>query len=86
MEILIIAGVFSLSIVLSVSVAGFAAVIRSENQFGTPKEILELKKEMDEYKRIINALDQEGLEVLEQRIEALTGQIRENNVKGVLGR
>ena len=64
----------------------YVRIAQHKIQYGNPKEIEALKAEMDEYKRIINSLDQEGLEVLERRIGELTGQIRENNVKGVLGR
>ena len=82
MEILLASGV-----ILVVSLIwATAAVKKAKIQYGNPQEIADLKAEMAEYKRIINSLDSEGLEVLEKRIQELTGQIRENNVKGVLGR
>lgn len=82
MEIIII----SAALILVAIIYGVSSVQRAKVQYGVPKEIQELKDEMAEYRRIINSLDEDSLEHLERRIGELTGQIRENNVKGVLGR
>ncbi len=53
-------------------------------KYGNPKEIEDLKAQMDEYKRIINMLDQEALKELEGKVALLIGQLRESSVGRVM--
>lgn len=86
MEIVAISAAATVCFLLAVVAWVYVRIEQHKIQYHNPKEIQELRAELERQADIVNRLDAEGLEYIKKKSDEIAGQLRDISVGRAFGR
>jgi len=81
MEIVALSAAVTICFLLTVVAWVYVRIEQHKIQYHNPKEIQELRSELERQAAIVNRLDSEGLEIVKKRADEIAGQLRDIQVQ-----
>lgn len=86
MEIVALSAAGTISFLAALFAWTYVRLEQHKIQYHNPKEIQELRAELERQAAIVNRLDAEGLEYIKKKSDEIAGQLRDITVSRALGR